>query len=424
MKFLLYSECGEGAQILKKIESEGNECSLYIHDSGYKSVFDGLLNKTDNPDSFIDKDTIIIFDMSGNGAIAEGYRKAGHAVFGASKFHDDLEKDREFGFDVMRQCGIQLPEYKEFTSFRQGMDYVRQANKKLVFKPSGSMPCKLTYCSESMDELLSYMQFVEKYFGSKIHSFVLQEFIEGTVVSSEFFCNGKKFLEPPNHTVENKKFMNDNLGPSTGCSGNITWVEPVGTEIIDSGVARAEDICISEQLIGQIDLNAVVTANGIYGLEWTPRFGYDATPTLLALLQDDFGKFFSSIAKGEDYKPSFSPSYAGGVRVTIPPYPVEIMGGKEKMLENISPNKGVPILNYEEFEKEIYFYEVSSNEETLVHSGGTGVIGCVMGISDDPEKSLERPYEILEKLVIPDKQYRTDLVEVLTKDIKEVKKNG
>ena len=50
-----------------------------------------------------------------------------------------------------------------------------------------------------------------------------------------------------------------------------------------------------------------------------------------------------------------------------------------------------------------------------------------MGIGGDPEESLRRPYDILENLVIPDKQYRTDLNVVLPKmiaDLEGIKLNS
>ena len=318
----------------------------------------------------------------------------------------------------MKSAGIKIPEYKEFSDFNSGLEFVRSSNKRLVFKPSGTMPCKLTYCSKDNKELEVYMKFVEEKFGKNIDSFVLQEFIEGAVVSSEFICNGKNFLWPPNHTVEEKKANNDNLGPSTGCSGNIVWTCEEGSKIIDQGIALMEKQCVKESYVGNMDLNAVVNESGVYGLEWTPRFGYDATPTLLTLLKQDFGEFFSEIAKGNDFEPEFETKDAGGLRVTIPPYPAEPQGKNSELL---SPNIGIPILGYEDFEDQMYFYEIMMHEDRgLCHSGGTGVISCIMGLGDTPESSLEESYKIAEKLVIPDKQYRTDLKKVLSKNIEEV----
>jgi phosphoribosylamine--glycine ligase len=105
MKYLMFSQSGEGSQVLARIESEGNTVGLYINDKLYKTVFDGILPKVE-PDSFIDDKTVIIFDISGNGKIADSYRKSGHTVYGSSEFADKLEHDRQFGFETMKKSGI------------------------------------------------------------------------------------------------------------------------------------------------------------------------------------------------------------------------------------------------------------------------------------------------------------------------------
>jgi phosphoribosylamine---glycine ligase len=418
MKFFMYSQSGEGAQVLHKIKLEGNDVGIYIKDKHYKNVFDGILPKV-NPHNFVDKDTIILFDMSGNGSIADQYKKDGHKVFGASEFADKLENDRKFGYDMMEKAGIKIPVYKQFHDFRQGEKYVRETNGRLVFKPSGSMPCKLTYCAgkhDPVNELIEYLHFVERKFSKHINSFVLQEFIDGCVISSEFFVTRFGFVWPPNHTIEVKKSMNDDLGPSTGCSGNIAWAVG-GDKIIKEGVLQIEDICIENDYIGQIDLNAVVNENGVFGLEWTPRFGYDSIPVMMSLLEMDFGQFFADIVNNTPKHYIFSEDYAGGVRVTIPPYPAEPEEGAD--VESFSPNEGVPIQDFEDHIQNLYLYEVCMDHDILTHSSGTGVIACAVNIDSDCEKVLDYPYQILEDLVLPDKQYRTDLNKVLPKMLKE-----
>ena len=420
MKFLLYSGFGEGSQILKRIEDEGNEVGLYIDDKVYKNAFDGILPKIDNPDSFIDKDTIILFDMSGFGSIADNYRKKGLHVFGASAFADKLEHDRNFGFEQMEESGITVPNYIEFTDFNAGIEYAKETKERLVFKPNGSMPTKLTYVSEDSGQLIEYLKFVEKRFGKEIKSFILQDFIEGVVVSSEFYCSNGELIWPPNHTVEVKKSMNDDLGPSTGCSGNITWCSV--SPIIEQGIYKAKEFIEREKYTGQIDLNAVVNESGVYGLEWTPRFGYDATPTYLTLLEMDLGQFFSDMAMGQGFNGDVSEKYAGSVRLSIPPYPMEAKANVDT--EKISPNQGIPIQRWEEYEDDLYFYEVMLEEDSLVHSGGTGVICLGLGLGETPEESIDEAYNILENIKVPDRQYRTDLSEVLGKMVKEVQQYG
>lgn len=412
----MYSGFGEGAQILKRIELEGNEVGLYIDDKIYKNVFNGLLRKVDNPDDFIDKDTIIIFDMSGFGNIADNYRNSNHLVFGASKFCDNLEHDRNFGFDVMKTAGIKIPDYKEFKSFSDGINYVMESGKKLVFKPNGSMPCKLTYCAEDAAQMEVYLKFIEKKFKKHIDSFILQDFIEGVIVSSEFFCSNGELVWPPNHTVEVKKVMNGDLGPSTGCSGNITW--PALTKIIEEGIYKAKDFIKKQNYTGQIDLNSVVNEDGVFGLEWTPRFGYDATPTYLALLKEDTGKVFSDLCRGDMQVMPINDIYAGSVRLTIPPYPLE--PDEPIDTEKVTANEGIPIQNWEDYQGSLYFYEVMCEDGNLVHSGGTGVICLAISCDKDCAETISNAECILKEIKVPDKQYRTDLCDVLEKMIEEV----
>jgi phosphoribosylamine---glycine ligase len=429
MKFLMYSSFGEGSHILMRIRNEGNDCRLYIKDKNYKNVFDGMLEKLDNEDDigrYVDEGTVIIFDTSGNGKVADDLRKRGHRVVGGSDFCDRLEKDRKFGFDVMQSSGISIPRYKEFGGgeYENAKKYIMSGDKNLVFKPNGAQ-IKLTYVANEQIELIKYLEFIEERYSKEVESFIIQEFIEGIAISSEFFCNGNGFVRPGNHTIEEKKFMNEGLGPSSGCSGNITW-PCEDTEIMKLGVLKLEDICKREELIGQMDLNCIANENGVYGLEFTPRTGYDATPTLLTLIED-VGKFYSDLCfRGNGSNSNkyidIDEQFAGSVRITIPPYPIETK--LTAKLEELSPNMGSPIMNWEHYDENIYFYEVMRNGKNgdLVHSSGSGIICLGIGTGDEPDDSMDLAYEIAENIVIPDKQYRTDLKETLAEMVSEAEK--
>ncbi len=419
MKYLMYSTYGEGAHILYRIKNEGNDCKLFIKDKYYREVFDGMLDKIEleNIESFIDKNTLVIFDSCGNGEYADYLRKKDIKVYGSSIFSDKLELDRNYGIEVMKQCGIKVPKFEEFTDFNKAKEYIEYGKNHLVFKPNNA-PTKLTYVAKTEHELIEYLIFIESKYKNEIKSFIIQEFLEGIPVSSEFFCDGENFLFPGNHTVEVKKFMNNDLGPSSGCSGNITW--PCEDDyIIKSGIKKLELICRENQLIGQIDLNTIVNERGVYGLEFTARIGYDATPTLLTLVREDIGQFFYDIACGQEYDDiDIDNEYAGSIRVTVPPYPIDTK--KMNLLEKVSPSKNLPIFGYEEYSENIYMYDVKLGDEKLVHASGSGVICLAIGTGNNPEESLILPNEIVENLVIPDKQYRTDLDVVLPGMVSEV----
>ena len=409
MNFLMISQCGEGAGILKQIQDEGNDCEIYIKEKLYHTVYEGLLTMTEIIEP--DEDTVIIFDMSGQGDLADDLISEGYKVYGASGWADQLETDRQFGLDVMRASGIKLPLTEEFKDFEDVSEFLdKNEYKRFVFKPSGKMPCKLTYCSEDNDDLTTYMKFVQEQFGDKIDSFVLQEFVEGDLISSEIFFDGSKIVGSPNHTVEAKKALVGDLGPSTGCQGNLIWLAE-DSKIVREGVEKIESILKKEHYVGQIDLNAVVNDTGVYGLEWTPRFGYDSMPTYLQMIGIEYGKFFSDIVNGKAKSWPHKLKELMAVRFTIPPFPAEPEGEKdEEEVQHALANYGIPIRCWETFNKNIYFYEVMLNEQNqLVHSDGLGVLGLVY------HEKPKRIYEILEKIKVPDIQYRTDLIEVLEK---------
>lgn len=417
MKFLMVSNAGEGAHILKMIQNEGNDVQLYIKEPAYRGVWDGLLPKAKKVAP--DKDTVVIFDFSGMGALADKLKKAGIPVVGASKFADRMEQDRKFGLDLMEESGIKVPLTAEFTKFdgdvedfleANGYDEERDRERRFVFKPSGKgLPSHLTYCSLDKQDLLEYMAYVEKSYGKDIESFVLQEFIHGVVVSSEMWCDGTKFIRPANHTLEVKAFMDGCNGPATGCSGNILWIEDGMCRIVANGVARVEEAVVKAGHVGPIDLNAVVNDEGVWGLEWTPRFGYDATPTQMFLFNQEIGKFFSDIARGTlNYDMPLNDKFAAAVRFTIPPYPLE--PERVEDVQRVRPNIGIPIRGLTEKNAgKLFFYEVFEKDGQLLHSAGTGALGIAVGVADNPWHAFDDPYEVLDELLIPELQYRTDL---------------
>lgn len=405
MKFLLISPYGEGAGALKRIADEGNEVALWIKNPIYRDGYSGILPKVEDWSKALTDDTVILFDMTGLGELADELRKEGYAVFGGSKLADRLEHDRDFGLEVMRQCGIEVPETKSFTSFDDARAFLKGKKKeRYVFKPSGDdIPSKMTYVAKDTEDLLGFFAFVEPRFN--IEKFDLQLFIEGAEVSSEFWSDGQHILKPYNHTVEAKKYANDNLGPAVGCSGNIIWFAEERDRIISKGLELAEEWALSQGFIGQLDLNAIVNEQGVYGLEWTPRFGYDSLPTMLPMIDGDMGELFSDCARGQGTTMPYHQPFGVGVRVSIPPYPAE----PDADPEELEPSRGVPV--WIEEPENCYLYEVENEDGQLVHAGGTGLILTAVAAGNSPR--FRDVYRTIRGVKVPNAHYRTDLEDVL-----------
>jgi phosphoribosylamine-glycine ligase len=142
-------------------------------------------------------------------------------------------------------------------------------------------------------------------------------------------------------------------------------------------------------------------------------------PTLLQLIKSDIGQVVSDFAKGQG-KLDLYDKFAGGVRLSIPPYPLE--PSKIRDVQKVSPNKGVPIRGIPaKYKDNIYFYEVMQGKSGFVHSDGSGAVLVVSDATDSVDTCLDLPYKVLEDCKVPDKQYRTDLKEVLPKMYRGVK---
>ena len=405
----MVSRFGEGLNLLYQIACEGNDCEFYLTEGGKDDIWKGLLDRTDMLP--LEKDATYIFDMSGNGVRADNLIHRGYNVVCASSFADKIEFDRKEGLDLMKLAGIQIPWSQEFKNAREAAKFFESnSDKRFVFKPSGkNLPCSLSHVPEEGEDVSGYVEYVEKTYGKEIESIEVQEFIKGVAVSTEGWFNGYHFIRPFNHTIEKKKFLNDDLGPATGCVGNVVWT--CEEDEICQQLRKLEPY-LKGKYIGPIDLNCIINESGIYGLEFTPRFGYDALPALLPMFHSEVGKFFSDLSRNQfDGEMPLDEIFSSALRVVIPPYPED-----DKDVKG-----GLPINGIDEGPNKYYFYEVAEEEGKLVHSTGYGLLLCTLGQSEDLDESLNECLNLADDLKVPNKMYRTDLTKIIAREYEEFK---
>ena len=409
MKFLMISRFAEGAHLLWLIKDEGNEVALWVESPLFKDAWEGILPRVDKWQSHIDDDTVVIFDTTGLGKEADKLRAKGVFTFGGSEFADSLEKDRLYGLVVMQSCGIKVPKYQVFDNSKALTEFVKAHPQKWVFKPyGGDEPSAMTYVSEDAEDLIGYIKYLESLKETVWDNVVLQEFVEGVSISTEGWSDGEKFVPPFNHTLENKKFMNDDKGPATGCSGNIVWIEPYECRIIREGLSKLRP----RNHVGPLDLNVIANEEGVWGLEWTPRFGYDSLGAYIHLMGGEISKVISDFARGQapDELDVIDSAIAAGVRLSVPPYPSEPVKDKPLLQTSGLPINGIP----PDRMKNMYFYEVKVGKDgKLTHSEGIGNLAAVSHIGDDVDDAFNKVYKITDMVKVPDLQYRTDLGEVI-----------
>src|SRR5277367_1493652 len=253
MRIALSSYSGYGAWFILKLLSEGHSVDYFLSRPEYAKVLEGLipapslldLDHRRSPDNYksglpsYEKYDVSIFDLTGR------KRQADHSIslcptIGDGSFHCYLEDDRAGGIQLMENAGISVPPYIAFEDIGEAKAYVKKTGKRFVYKPDGGQDqdAGTTYVSKDAEDMLQYFDKL----GQLSHGakFILQEFIKGTEVSVEGWFNGEDFY-CLNATIEEKKFMNDGVGPNTGCSGNLVFTISPASRLYKRGLEKMKE---------------------------------------------------------------------------------------------------------------------------------------------------------------------------------------
>ena len=416
MKIALSSYTAMGAWFVLRLMAEGHKVDYFLSDSKYEDVLAGLIPKPRilNLDhrrhllgygynSYKGYD-LSLFDLTGRAKQADASRQE-CPTLGDGTLEHLLEDDREFGIKSMEECGINVPPYTRFNTASEAKPFIRKEGKRYVFKPFTSggttQDTATTYVAKDANDLIEYIDTLWQ--AAKQAPFILQEFIAGTEIGTEAFFNGKDFFLISG-TLEEKKFMNDNKGPNTGCSGNMIVALTEEKKIFKEGLGKAREFLEQMGFRGIIDLNTIATADKIYGLEWTPRFGYLCCPTIATMYGSGYADLLTDIASGVNPQIKWQDTYGMATTFTIPPYPTEIRMPKAKNV----PIEGVDIRDINQL-CHTYLFDAMVDGKKLITSGNYGYVGAVIGTGDCPDAANNEMEKWLDKVSVPNMQCRTDI---------------
>lgn len=399
MRFLFVSKDGDAISLAERVMREGNEVAFWLQSNPHQApVGRGVVPLVDGLQ--VKPDTVIVFDMVGNGQLADSLRKEGWPVIGGSDFQDRIELNRREGQALMRLAGIPTPKTKAFSSFHDARLFIKQHPEFLVFKPNGNLGCALTKVFDNHEEIEKYFKWLEKRWTQEV-DFILQEKVDGVEVSVEGWFNGDDWIFGSfNSTIEEKTLMTGGIGPRTGCSGNVVWFyKHARPAIVKKTLLKLTRFLKAKSYRGPLDINT----KGGKGLEFTARFGYDAIQTVVPLLHMELGKLLSDVARGQIRRMRTSFDFGIGVRLSVPPYPIE---GASRQLEQI---RGRPIGMPPAVRADFFPSDVYVEEGGLAVAGADGCVGVVTHVS--PTLSgLSEVYSKIRQVKLDELQYRTDIL--------------
>lgn len=421
---LFISNSGETLPFVWRLRQEGEEAHIYIHHSRYKHNYDGLIEKTPLRLLLqkIKQAEVIVFDLVRHNEGTKEDRnfaklfklpKQTIELFGAAadrirdKYPDKLviapcretalwELDRFKGTEIAKQVGLSVPKSERFYSLSEGVKFLSKQKSLWVFKPLNNEDLDLTYVEKFPGELVAKFQGeYKRRLGDKI-DYILQQVVKGDEISTEGWWDGEKFVYM-NHTVEDKRLMNGNLGPAIGSQNNTVWLKKDETGFLMDVFERLADVLSSTTHRGPIDVNCIVDKRGRpWFLEWSVRCGWDALYCLAMLVKGRLKSLFT-------FEADFYDGFASSERLTIPPFPYT----DEVLLKNLA--MGVEIKKGFTF-PEFWAEDIRVDKGKIVCSGSDGILGVVAARGNSLGGSVGNVYRVIEKMQVASYlQYRTDL---------------
>lgn len=405
-KFVIITEDHSGLPIALKLQKEGYDVYYSLagkkrFDEKAQNVGKGLLKNIVDFENLketllnkpeLAQDHLIIFDMVVQPLLADRLKELGYYVLGSGIFNDQIEHHREIGIDLMKKNGINYPETYFFNSFEKGIEFLKNQKDNYVFKPNNKSS-ELTTIARNNEELIEELEtFSKKY---KKIDFILQKKVENEIaeISIEGWFDGFRF-NYLNATLERKREATGDLGAMCGSAGDVVFAIDRNDKIFKEGLAKIEPYLREINFHGMIDLNSLIDEdNNFYGLEWTPRFGWNASMTWLSLLKIGWGEFLIRFMTNNLSPDPFSKDYGISVRVI-----------RRNKIENI------PIDYPKEIEDNIKLWDAMKNEKGKLTTAGFGnEIMIVTSQGKDIYEAKRNLYEITDKIFIPDKEYRIDI---------------
>jgi hypothetical protein len=373
---------------------------------------------------------IAFFDCTDFGPRADALRRSGVAVFGSCTFYDRIEKDREYGIEIAKQCGMGIPEFYTFGRITEASSWLagRPADERWYFKTDRELGAAFTAGGDPKS-LTARLKWIAQAKGDRIKH-LLQREVKGADLMTAAYWNGQSFLLPYEGTLERKEFCNDEVGPKTGCACNVVWMYPNIPNIVTmSGWDKLTAIMREQHAApGILDINCIVSyEDGTpYFLEFTPRLGIDSEPTAQRLLQIEYGEFIARLCEATLPMAPFAIEEAAySIRLSVPPYPYE----PHKMDEAHSPI-GLPLLGIEgslwgERRTDRFVgYSVREGDDGYECSDPFGLLGIASCVGDDLETMNNACVKYAKSLGVADLGYRTDGEIALKKDLAKVRRAG
>ncbi len=332
---------------------------------------------------------------------------SGVKVFGPTQAAAQIEADKWFAKEIMRQQAIPTAEARSFTDPAAADEYLRIRNAPCVVKAAGLAKGKgVTVCYRTSDAVATVDAIMrKKSFGGAGTRIVIEELLAGPECSILAFVDRRNIyvMEP---SQDHKPVDDGDTGPMTGGMGAYSPT-PVVTDAMLSQIERDVLVPVVDGLLregieykGILYAGLMLTANGPKVLEFNCRFGDPETQPLMMRLKSDLLEVMLAVADGKldqielkwDARPAIcvvatSKGYPGNYPSGLPITGIE----KADALPNVK----------------VFHSGTRAEDKTILTDGGR-VLG-VTAIGDTVADAQKRAYEAMSLIHFDGMHYRRDI---------------
>lgn len=339
--------------------------------------------------------------------LADQIEELGVRVFGPSRAAAQVEADKWFAKELMRQQSIPTAEARSFTDAAAAEEYVRHRDEPCVIKAAGLAKGKgVSVCyrvSDAVEAINLAMR--DKVFGEAGGRIVVEELLTGPECSILAFVSGRSIYVM--ETSQDHKPVDDgDTGPMTGGMGAYSPT-PVVTDAMVHQIERDILVPAVDGLVrdginyrGVLYAGLMVTPNGPKVLEFNCRFGDPETQPLMMRLKSDLLHVMLAVAEDrlDQVDLQWDPRPALCVVATSKGYP-----GKYPKSLPISGLGDVAELP----DVQVFHSGTAQKDGQVVTDGGRVLSVCALG--DDIAAARERAYSAMKKIHFDGMHYRTDI---------------
>jgi phosphoribosylamine---glycine ligase len=255
------------------------------------------------------------------------YFDKGYPIFGANAEAAHLELDRTAGQEAFRKAGLKIIEGKEFHDYDQAAAYVKKLGIACVSKPSGDADKNLSYVADDAASMLYMMldrwKKKEKMrVDARKYGFIVQDKIEGCEMGVAGWFGPGGWSQWWEENFEYKKFMDGDLGPTTGEMGTlIRYVKK--SKLASAVLLPCTEILEKIGYVGNASINCIIQKDGTpRPMEWTLRPGWPAFHNHISLTEGDPAKWMGDLLDGHDtLQVKKDGLLSVSIVYTIPPHP-------------------------------------------------------------------------------------------------------